>query len=80
MVRRRSQGTPVERRIGPVTDRASASSAEMLPTPSVRSRKMGWPVSSSSYSKVRASTVSQMMVTSSSQPSGRSAATPPGRM
>ena len=50
MVRRRSQGTPVERRMGPVTDSASASSAEMLPTASVRSRKMGWPVISSSYS------------------------------
>ena len=33
MVRRRSQGTPVERRIGPVADRASASSAVSVPDP-----------------------------------------------
>ena len=66
--------------MGPVTESASASSAEMLPTASVRSRKMGWPVSSSSYSYVRARMVSQMMSMSSCQPSGRSAATPPGRM
>ena len=36
--------------MGPVTDSASASSAVMLPTASVRWRKIGWPVSSSSYS------------------------------
>ena len=70
--------TPVDRRIGPVSDRASASSAEMLPTPSDRWRNMGWPVSSSSYSSSRGRTVSQMTVTSSSQPSGRSAAVPAG--
>ena len=63
-----------------MSDRARASSAEMRPMPSVRSRKMGWPVRSSSYSSARGMMVSQMMVTSSSHPSGRSAATPPGRM
>ncbi len=41
MERRRSQGTPVERRIGPVRLRASASSAEMAPTPTVRCRNTG---------------------------------------
>ena len=48
--------------------------------PSERWRNTGWPVSSSSYSSVRGMTVSQMTVTSSSHPSGRSAAVPPGRM
>ena len=48
--------------------------------PSDRWRNTGWPVSSSSYSSRRGRTVSQMTVTSSSHPSGRSAAVPPGRM
>ena len=80
MVRRRSQATPVDRRSGPVSDRARASSADRLPMPSERWRKTGWPVSSSSYSSRRGRTVSQMTETSSSHPSGRSAAVPPGRM
>ena len=80
MDRRRSQGTPVDRSTGPVRLRARASSAEMVPTPSDRWRNSGWPVRSSSYSLVRSITVSQMTVTSSSHPSGRSAAVPPGRM
>ena len=50
MARRRSQGTPVERKSGPVAERARASSAVRFPTASVRARKMGWPVRSSSYS------------------------------
>ena len=50
------------------------------PTPSIRWRKIGCPVISSSYSSRRDSTVSQITMTSSSQPSGRSAAVPPGRM
>ena len=77
---RRSHGTPVERRIGPVAPRAMASSAVMTPTPWSRARKMGWPVSSSSYSSSRGAHRSSTRSTPSRQPSGRSAATPPGRM
>ena len=53
MARRRSQGNPVERRIGPVADSAMACSVVMTPMPCVRSRQMGWPVSSWSYSSRR---------------------------
>ena len=45
-----------------------------------RARQMGWPVMSMSNSCSRSGNVSSNRSTSSRQPSGRSAATPPGRM
>ena len=59
---------------------ASASCVVITPTPTVRSRQIGFSDSSVSYSATPRSTCSQSSSTSACQPSGRSAATPPGRM
>ena len=48
-----SQSTPVERSIGPVAARAMASVGVITPTPCSRSRQIGWPVISVSYSSSR---------------------------
>jgi len=63
-----------------VTPYALHSSGVITPTPTVRSRKIGFSLRSSSYSTIPAGTFSSRNSTSSSHPSGKSAATPPGRM
>ena len=80
MPRRMSQSTPVERSTAPVAARAMASVGVITPTPCSRSRQIGWPVISVSYSSRRGGISSSSRSTSSRQPGGRSAATPPTRM
>jgi len=79
MPRRMSQSTPVERSTGPVAARATASVGVITPTPCNRSRQIGCPVIRVPYPPNRGGIRSSSRSTSSRQPGGRSAATPPGR-
>ena len=63
--------TPVERRMGPVAPRASASWAVMTPTPCSRPRQIGWLVMRTSYSSRRGGMSSRIRSTSSTPAVGQ---------
>ena len=77
--RRRSQSTPLARRLAPDRPYCRATSRGMMPTPRVRSWKISLPISRSSFSSqnVRIFFITRRL--SSMKPLGRSSLSPPMR-